>query len=204
MSGQEDGPPPASQQLEGERVSEDQQRPGAETSGSTQTVAGTPSSAAQEDAARAVQMMTPTEQQDLAAAVVRGLDTPEQQKTAAEGVVGAMPSEAKQDLAAAVVRGLDTPEQQKTAAEGVVGALPVEQREQLAESVLGRPDRRTRQNLWYIVIWTLTAAIFVFGSMAFVLIYQKKAAEAPLALATTALGGVVGLVATSPGSQGSG
>ena len=171
MSGQEDGPPPASQQLEGERVSEDQQRPGAETSGSTQTVAGTPSSAAQENAARAVQMMTPTEQQDLAAAVVRGLDTPEQQKTAAEGVVG---------------------------------ALPVEQREQLAESVLGRPDRRTRQNLWYIVIWTLTAAIFVFGSMAFVLIYQKKAAEAPLALATTALGGVVGLVATSPGSQGSG
>jgi hypothetical protein len=46
----------------------------------------------------------------------------------------------------------------------------------------------------------MTAAIFVFGSMAFVLIYQGKAAEAPLALATTALGGVVGLVATSPGS----
>jgi len=40
--------------------------------------------------------------------------------------------------------------------------------------------------------------------MAFVLIYQKKAAEAPLALATTALGGIVGLVATSPGSRGSG
>jgi uncharacterized membrane protein YbhN (UPF0104 family) len=66
--------------------------------------------------------------------------------------------------------------------------------------VLGRPDQRTRQILWYIVAWTMAAAIFVFGAMAFVLIYQKKAAEAPLALATTALGGVVGLVATSPGS----
>jgi hypothetical protein len=40
----------------------------------------------------------------------------------------------------------------------------------------------------------------VFGAMAFLLIYQRKPAEAPLALATTALGGVVGLVATSPGS----
>jgi hypothetical protein len=69
----------------------------------------------------------------------------------------------------------------------------------LAEGVLGVPDRRTQQILWYIVVWTMVAAIFVFGTMAFVLIYQKKAAEAPLALATTALGGVVGLIATSPG-----
>ena len=98
------------------------------------------------------------------------------------------------------MQSLDTPEQKRAAAEGVVGALSTDQRQQLAESLLGRPDRKTRQNLWYIVIWTMAAAIFVFGSMAFVLIYQKKAAEAPLALATTALGGVVGLVATSPGS----
>ena len=83
---------------------------------------------------------------------------------------------------------------------GVIAALPTEQRQQLAESVLGSPDQRTRQVLWYIVIWTMAAAIFVFGAMAFVLIYQRKPAEAPLALATTALGGVVGLVATSPGS----
>jgi hypothetical protein len=125
---------------------------------------------------------------------------PEQQKAAVDGVVGAMTTEAKQDLAATVVQSLDTPEQQRAAAEGAVGALSTQQRQQLAENVLGRPDRETRQNLWYIVIWTMAAAIFVFGSMAFVLIYQKKAAEAPLALATTALGGVVGLVATSPGS----
>ena len=151
-------------------------------------------------AERAMNALTPVEQQDLAAAVVKTLDTPEQQQAAAEGVVGALPNEAKQDLAATVVQSLDTPEQKRAAAEGVVGALSTDQRQQLAESLLGRPDRKTRQNLWYIVIWTMAAAIFVFGSMAFVLIYQKKAAEAPLALATTALGGVVGLVATSPGS----
>jgi hypothetical protein len=119
---------------------------------------------------------------------------------AAEQAVGTLTPAEQQDLAAAVVQTLDTPEQQRAAAEGVVAALPTEQRQQLAESVLGSPDQRTRQVLWYIVIWTMAAAIFVFGAMAFVLIYQRKPAEAPLALATTALGGVVGLVATSPGS----
>jgi hypothetical protein len=141
--------------------------------------------------------------QDLAASVVQGLDTPEQQKAAAEGVIGALPSEAKQDLAASVVQGLDTPEQQKAAAEGVIGALPVKQRQQVAQSLLGSPDKKTRQNLWYMVVATLVVAIFVFGVMAFVLMYQKKPAEAPLALATTALGGVVGLIATSPGNANS-
>jgi hypothetical protein len=135
---------------------------------------------------------------------VQGLDTPEQQKAAAEGVVGALPTEAKQDLAATVVQSLDTPQQQRAAAEAVVGALPTEQRQQLAEGVLGIPDQRTQQNLWYIVIGVMGLAIFIFGSMAFVLLYQKKPAEAPLALATTALGGVVGLLATSPGSRRSG
>jgi hypothetical protein len=138
--------------------------------------------------------------QDMAAAVVRSLETPEQQRAAAQGAVGALPNEAKQDMAAAVVRSLETPEQQRAAAEGVMGALSDEQQQQVVETVLGRPDRKTRQHLWYIVIWTMAAAIFVFGSMAFVLIYQSKAAETPLALATTALGGVVGLVATSPGA----
>jgi hypothetical protein len=146
-----------------------------------------------------MQTMTPETKQHLAAAVVGSLETPEQQRAAAESVVEAMPNETKQDLAAAVVRSLETPEQQRAAAEGVVGTLPSTQQQQLAEGVLGRPDARTRAKLWYIVVWTMAAAIFVFGTMAFVLIYQKKAAEAPLALATTALGGIVGLVATSPG-----
>ena len=147
--------------------------------------------------------LTSDAKQDLAASVVQGLDTPEQQKAAAEGVIGALTNDAKQDLAASVVRGLDNPEQQKAAAEGVLSAMPVKQRQQVAKNLLGSPDKKTRQVLWYIVVSTLVAAIFVFGIIAFVLIYQKKPAEAPLALATTALGGVVGLVATSPGNDSS-
>jgi hypothetical protein len=140
------------------------------------------------------------EQEALPAAIVKGLDTPEQQRAAAERVVRALPSEAKHDLATTVVQSLDTPEQQRAAAERVVGALPHEQRQRLVQAVLRRPDQKMRRHLWYIVISTMVAAIFVFGSMAFVLIYQGKAAETPLALATTALGGLIGLVATSPGA----
>ena len=130
-----------------------------------------------------------------------GLDTPAQQLAAAESVIGTLPSDARQSLAATVVQGLDTPEAKQAAAEGVMGALSSQQRAQVAQSVLGTPDARTRQVLWYVVVTTLAVAVFVFGSMAFALVYQKKAAEAPLALATTALGGIVGLVATSPGSR---
>jgi len=53
-----------------------------------------------------------------------------------------------------------------------------------------------------MVVGTMALAVFFFGTMAFVLMYQKKGAEAPLALATTALGAIIGLVATSPGSKG--
>ena len=119
---------------------------------------------------------------------------------AAQGALDALPAEDKQGLAATVVQCLPA-EQQQAAAQGVLDALPDDKRTQLAETVLGSPDRKTRQILWYMVVLTLAAAVFVFGSMAFVLVYQKKAAEAPLALATTALGGIVGLVATSPGSR---
>jgi hypothetical protein len=156
----------------------------------------------QKAAAGIIGAMSSEAKQGLAASVVQGLDTPGQQKAAA-GIIGAMSSEAKQGLAASVVQGLDTPEQQKAAAEGVMSAVPMKQRQQVAQSLLGSPDKKTRQVLWYMVVSTLVVAIFVFGTMAFVLIYQKKPAEAPLALATTALGGVVGLIATSPGSGGS-
>jgi hypothetical protein len=137
--------------------------------------------------------------QGLAATVVQALPAAQQQ-AAVQGVLDALPDEAKQGLAATVVQALPAAQQQ-AAAQGVLDALPDDQRTQLAETVLGSPDKKTRTILWYIVVSTLTAAVFVFGSMAFVLVYQKKAAEAPLALATTALGGIVGLVATSPGSR---
>jgi hypothetical protein len=140
--------------------------------------------------------------QGLAATVVQGLPAAQQQ-AAAQGLMDALPDEAKQGLAATVVQGLPAAQQQ-AAAQGVLDALPNDQRTQLAETVLGSPDKNTRKVLWYVVVSTLAAAVFVFGSMAFVLVYQKKAAEAPLALATTALGGIVGLVATSPGSRSGG
>jgi hypothetical protein len=205
MSDQRDGPPSTNQHLAGqeEQVSDDPNQPGVEPTASAQASVERPS-AAQQAAELAVDTLTAAEQQALPAAVVQTLDSPDHQKAAAEAVVGALPTETRQDLATTVLQNLDTPQQQRAAAEAVMGALPTEQREQIAEGVLGRPDRSTRRNLWYIVIWTMAAAIFVFGSMAFVLIYQGKAAEAPLALATTALGGVVGLVATSPGSGRSG
>ena len=115
--------------------------------------------------------------------------------------VGTLSADAQQRIPATVVDGLGTTQQKQAAAEAVIGKLPADVQQQVAEAVLGSPDRRTRQVLWYLVVSTLTAAVFVFGSMAFVLVYQKKAAEAPLALTTAALGGIIGLVATSPGPR---
>jgi len=136
---------------------------------------------------------------DAGVAVIRGRSHDEQH-AAAQAVMGALPNDLKQAMAPAIMEGLN-PDQQQAAAKAVMGELPQEQREQVADSVLGIPDRKTRQRLWYLVVVTLAAAVFVFGTMAFVLMYQKKTADAPLALATTALGGIVGLVATSPGSR---
>jgi hypothetical protein len=105
--------------------------------------------------------------------------------------------EAKQDLATDVVQSLGT-QQKQAAAQAVMGTLTAEQQEEVAATVLGVPDGKTQRRLWFMVVGTMGAAIFLFGVMAFVLIYQRKPAEAPLALATTALGGVVGLVVTGP------
>src|SRR5215472_1949529 len=77
--------------------------------------------------------------------VVVGPDTTEQQKAAAEGVISALPTEAKQDLAASVVQSLDTPEQQKAAAEGVISALPTEAKQGLAASVVQGLDTPEQQ-----------------------------------------------------------
>jgi hypothetical protein len=129
---------------------------------------------AQGTADPAAQTLPPTEQEALAATVVRGLDSPEQQKAAAGVVVGALPAAAKQDLAAAVVRSMDSPEQQKAAAQSALGALSAPQQAQVAESVLGSPDAKTRQRLWYIVVGTMAVAVFFFGSMAFALIYPEE------------------------------
>lgn len=139
---------------------------------------------------------SPTSQrpEDVAASV-QGMN-PDDQKAAVKGIFDVLSDD---NLASSVVQGLNTPERQRN----VVSAMPDDQRQQLA-STLGIPDKRTRQILWYVVVGTLALAVFLFGILAFVLILNGKSAEAPLALATTALGGVVGLVATSPGSSPSG
>jgi hypothetical protein len=56
----------------------------------------------------------------------------------------------------------------------------------------------TNRWLWKCVVGSLVAVIVIFGVLSFVLIYQGKHAEATLALATTALGGIVGLISPGP------
>jgi hypothetical protein len=99
---------------------------------------------------------------------------PEQKQAAAQAVVGTLPAEVKQDMAATVVQGLDTPVQKQAAAQTVLGTLPADIQQQVASTVLGSASQHTRDNLWYLVVWTLTVAVFVFGSMTFVRIYQKS------------------------------
>jgi hypothetical protein len=65
--------------------------------------------------------------------------------------------------------------------------------------MLGVPDPKTQRALWYIVIKTISAAIFLFGGLTLVSTLLGKSGEGTLVVATTALGGIVGLVATTPG-----
>ena len=138
---------------------------------------------------------TTSQRPEDVAATVQGMNS-DDQKAAVKGIFDVLSDD---NLASSVAQGLNTPERQRS----VVSAMPDDQRQQLA-STLGVPDKKTRQILWYVVVGTLALAVFLFGILAFVLILNGKSAEAPLALATTALGGVVGLVATSPGSSASG
>jgi len=133
----------------------------------------------------------------LLATVVQALPA-EQQQAAAAAAAAAVPNEATPGLVATVVQALPT-EQKREAAQAAMSTLSHDQRGELAASILGEPDPRTQQRLWYMVVGTMGLSIFVFGFMAFLLISWKKAGDAPLALATTALGGVVGLVASGPG-----
>jgi hypothetical protein len=98
-----------------------------------------------------------------------------------------------------VVQNLETAQQKQVAA-AAVNALPQADQEDVAATVLGRPDRKTQQILWYLVVAMMGGAIFVFGVLTFVLTLNGRSAEGVVALATTALGGVVGLVSTGSAS----
>lgn len=167
-----------------------------------QFVQGLDSSEQKQAAAEAAAVaVTPEAAPDHVAKVVQQLDTTEQKQAAAAAAAAEVAPEAKPDLVAKVVQQLDSPEQKQAAAAAAMGQLSQADQEAVAAGagVLDLPDAITQRRLWYMVVGTMGIAIFVFGIMAFLLLNWKKPAEAPLALATTALGGVVGLVATSPG-----
>src|SRR5204863_7336322 len=96
MSNPGDGSPSIDQPADGqsERAAENQNRPDAQPSEAAPPSFAPPPTE-REAAQRAAQALTPIDRQRLAADVVRGMGTTEQQKAAAEGVVGALPSEAK-------------------------------------------------------------------------------------------------------------
>lgn len=140
------------------------------------------------------------DKQELVPHVARQLGNSEK-RAAAEGVVAQMPPDERQDLVPSLVKDLENSQKQAVVAD-VAGQLTNEERQEVAEGLgLPPPDVITRRYLWYMVVGILGVAIFVFGSMAFTLLAQKQPAEAPLTLATTALGAVVGLIAFGPGNR---
>lgn len=140
------------------------------------------------------------ETQELVPHLVRQLGNSEK-RAAANGVVAQLPADERQDLVPSLVKDLGNSQKQALVTD-VAGQLTNKERQDVAEGLgLPPPDTITRRYLWYMVVGILGVAIFVFGSMAFILLAQKQPAEAPLTLATTALGAVVGLIAFGPGSR---
>jgi hypothetical protein len=205
MSDQGDSSSSMSQLSEEQRelLREHLNRPDADASALLNALAATLPPAAWKNvvAETAATALPAEEQPDLVASVVQGLGTDQQKQAAAGAAVDALSSDAKPDLVASVVQGLGTSQQKQAAAGAAMGALSQADMEAVAANagVLDLPDTKTQRNLWYMVVGTMALAIFAFGIMAFLLLSWGKGAEAPLALATTALGGIVGLIATSPG-----
>ena len=161
--------------------------------------------------------LPPQAQQDLATSLGQSLESAERQKAAAQDIATGLPPQAQQDLATSLGQSLESPERQKAAAQDIATGLPPQAQQDLAtsfvkslappqqtevlETVFGPLDNETRKRILKVVIYTLTAVVFLFGAMTFMLLYQRKGADAPLTLATTALGAIVGLVAISPGGR---
>jgi hypothetical protein len=154
-----------------------------------------------EAAVNLVDALAPEDKSEVVARVVGNLETPDQKKEAAVAAVGALPSAATPDVVATMVGKLDSADQKRAAA-AALNTLPQDQQQQVASSILGTSSPKVQGALWLIVIMTISVAIFVFGVLSFVLVVSGKSAEGPLALATTALGGIVGLVASTPGRRG--
>ena len=108
------------------------------------------------------------------------------------------------DLEQAVGAGLNRlpAPQLESAASAALGALSPDAQQRVTGG-LTTPDAATNRWLWKVVVVSLVAVVIVFGVLTFVLILKGKSAEAPLALATTALGGIVGLLSPGPATKGS-
>ncbi len=193
---------PASPKVTGER---DTQTADGSTSGATpQDVADLAekldSANKKEAAVNLVDALAPEDKSEVVARVVGNLETADQKKDAAVAAVGALSSAATPDAVATMVGKLDSADQKRAAA-AALNMLPQDQQQQVASSILGTPSPKAQGALWLIVVMTISAAIFVFGVLSFVLVVSGKSAEGPLALATTSLGGIVGLVAATPGRR---
>lgn len=152
-------------------------------------------------AARLMADLPAEDKQELAPALIQDMDAARKKRTATEVMAG-MPAGDKQDLTGVLTSGMNT-DQKKNTLTQLAMAVPAADRQDVVESVLGPPDTRTRNAIWLAVVYTLVGVIFVFGGISFVLILLKKgSAEVPLTLATTALGAVIGLVASNSRRNG--
>lgn len=148
----------------------------------------------------AVGQLSAGAQEATASEIFNLLDAPRQTAQVVESIKS-LPTGGVEE---AVGAGLDQlpVAQLEDAATKALGSLPAAAQQRVVGG-LSAPDAETNRWLWKVVVGSLIAIVVIFGVLAFVLIYQKKSAEAPLALATTALGGIVGLLAPGP-NQGSG
>lgn len=154
-----------------------------------------------EAAVAVIGKLPPDAAPEVVATMVDNLESTDQKKDAAVAVVGKLPPEATPDVVGRMVDNLGSADQVKVAT-AAMNALPTQRQQDLANSILGTPSRKVQAALWLIVVITISAAIFIFGTLSFILVLNGRGAEGPLALATTALGGIVGLIATTPGRRG--
>jgi hypothetical protein len=135
-------------------------------------------------------------QQQAASEVLAHLDFADRTDQVVQ-VMQSLPAASVGDAVEAGLASLQGPQLEATAS-NAFDRLPATAQKRIASGVLEPPDEKTSNFLWKVVVCSLIAVVVIFGVLTFVLIYQKKSAEAPLALATTALGGIVGLLSPGP------
>jgi hypothetical protein len=128
-------------------------------------------------------------QEATASEVFDRLDTPQKTVQVVQGM-DSLPAPKLEEAVGAALQRLPSP-QLEAAASTAMGQLPAAAQQRVIGG-LSTPDAATNRWLWKCVVGSLVAVIIIFGVLSFVLIYQGKHAEATLALATTALGGIVG------------